>query len=388
MLLKFREYDKLLSQVSDLLGNAKRCADLGAGTGNSTLRLLANHPERLVSAFESNEIMLQHLRAKLVKAENLDAVQRVAIYKGDLTLSLREFPENSFDGALMLNVLYALEDPERCLVEVFRVLQPDACLALSTPHSKTDVVHLFDVIRKDLMAQGLYAQLRSAVEDAEDRHNQMMANIKRDTRENVIEYLKKAGFEIENRIDSAYADAVMIVQARKPAPEVVCSVPVAAPQRDQVFISYSRDDKEWLRRLQVFLTPVFRAGRLKFWDDTNIRMGDSWRAEIQAAIDRARVAVLLVSPNFLASEFIATDEFPKILEAARHDGLKIVWMLLSAAPYEVGSVGRVIQEIQCAHPVNTPLDKLDDPDRNQIFTEFVRDLIELFPETVATWQGN
>jgi hypothetical protein len=214
----------------------------------------------------------------------------------------------------------------------------------------------------------------------------MMTNIKRDTRENVIEYLEKAGFKIEKRIDSAYADAVMIVQARKPAPEVV--VPGPAPQRDQVFISYSRDDKEWLRRLQVFLTPVFRAGRLKFWDDTNIRMGDSWRAEIQAAIGRARVAVLLVSPNFLASEFIATDEFPKILEAARRDGLKIVWMLLSAAPYEVGSVGRVIQEIQCAHPVKTPLDKLDEPDRNQIFTEFVRDLIELFPETATTWQGN
>ena len=102
--------------------------------------------------------MLQHLRTKLVKAENLDAVQRVAIYKGDITLSLREFPENSFDGALMLNVLYALDDPERCLVEVFRVLQPDACLALSTAHSETDVVHLFDAIRKDLMAQGLFAR--------------------------------------------------------------------------------------------------------------------------------------------------------------------------------------------------------------------------------------
>lgn len=252
MLLNFREYDKLLSQVSDLLGDAKRCADLGAGTGNSTLRLLANHPERLVSALESNEIMLQHLRAKLVKAKSLDAVRRVTIYKGGLERSLREFPENSFDGALMLNVLYALDDPGRCLVEVFRVLQPDACLALSTSHSKTDVVHLFEEIRKDLKAQGLYAQLRSAVEDAEDRHNQMMTNIKRDTRENVIEYLEKAGFKIEKRIDSAYADAVMIVQARKPAPEVV--VPGPAPQRDQVFISYSHDDEEWLRRLQVFLT--------------------------------------------------------------------------------------------------------------------------------------
>ena len=52
----------------------------------------------------------------------------------------------------------------------------------------------------------------------------MMANIKRDTRENVIEYLEEGGLQIEDRIDSAYADAVMIVQARKPAPEVVCSV--------------------------------------------------------------------------------------------------------------------------------------------------------------------
>ena len=386
MLLHFPEYDKLLSQVSDLLGNAKRCADLGAGTGNSTLRLLANHPERLVSAFESNETMLQYLRAKLVKAENVNAVPRVTIYKGDLTLSLREFPENSFDGALMLNVLYAVDDPGRCLSEVFRVLQPDACLALSTPHSETDVARLFNVIRRDLKAQGLYAQLRSAVEDAEDRHNQMMANIRRDTRENVIEYLEKAGFEIGKRIDSAYADAVMIVQARKPAPKVICD-PVVAPQRDQVFISYSRDDEEWLRRLQVFLTPAFRAGRLKFWDDTNIRMGDSWRAEIQAAIDRARVAVLLVSPNFLISEFIATDEFPKILQAARRDGLKIVWILLSTAPYEMTSVGRVIQEIQCAHPVNRPLDMMADPERNQIFTKFVRDLIELFPETATTWKA-
>jgi len=393
MLLNFREYHKLLSQMSDLLGDAKRCADLGAGTGNSTLRLLANHPERLVSAFESNEIMLQHLRAKLVKAENLRAVRRVAIYKGDLTLSLREFPENSFDGALMLNVLYALDDPERCLYEVFRVLQPGACLALSTSHSKTDVAHLFDVIREDLKAQGLYAQLRSAVEDAEDRHNQMMANIKRDTRENVIDYLEKAGFDIEKRIDSAYADAVMVVQARKPPPlpppvDGDGTTTPPPPQRDQVFISYSRDDAEWLKRLQVHLTPVFRAGRLKFWDDTNIHMGDSWQAEIQAAIDRARVAVLLVSPNFLASEFIATDEFPKILEAARRDGLKIVWMLLSTALYEVGSVGRVIQEIQCAHPVDRPLDMLGDPERNQIFTKFVRALIELFPETATTSRGN
>jgi ubiquinone/menaquinone biosynthesis C-methylase UbiE len=382
MLLHFRAYGELLRQVSGLLSNARHCADLGAGTGNSTLSLLAGHPERLVSAFESNEIMLQHLRAKLIQEEDLNAIRRVAIYKGDLALSLREFPENSFDGALMVNVLYALDDPDRCLAEVFRVLQPNACLALSTSHSQTNVGALFAAIRADLDAQGLLGQLRSAVEDAEDRHQQMLRNIKRDTREQVIQYLERAGFEIAERIDSAYADAVMIVQARKPVPKaVVVETTLQEPPttRDQVFISYSHQDREWLKRLQVFLTPAFRSGRLKLWDDTNLRIGDSWRAEIQAAIARARVAILLVSPNFLASQFIADDEFPRILEAARRDGLTIVWLLLSSAPYEMAAVGQVIREIQCAHPVDKPLDMLGEPERNLIFTNFVRQLVDMFP---------
>ena len=40
------------------------------------------------------------------------------------------------------------------------------------------------------------------------------------------------------------------------------------------------------------------------------------------------------------------------------------------------------------HPVDRPLDGLDDPECNQIFTKFVRDLIKLFPETATTWRGN
>jgi ubiquinone/menaquinone biosynthesis C-methylase UbiE len=382
ILLNFHEYGKLLQQVGGLLGDARRCADLGAGTGNSTVSLLDGHPNRLVSAFESNEVMLQHLRTKLLERDDLDAVNRVAIYKGDLALSLREFPENSFDGALMVNVLYALDDPERCLAEVFRVLQPGSCLALSTSHSETDVEALFDSIRADLSANNLLGQLRGAVEDAEDRHRQMMTSIQRDTRDCVVGYLEKAGFAITERIDSAYANAVMIVQARKPAPVVEINRlgRVVNFRRDEVFISYSHEDREWLKHLQVFLTPAFRAGRLKLWADTSLRTGDTWRAEIEAAISRARVAVLLVSPHFLASDFIERDEFPKILEAASQEGLTIVWMLVSAAPYELASVGRIVEKIQCAHPVDQPLDTLREPERNKVLTDFVRDLLRFFPD--------
>ena len=102
--------------------------------------------------------------------------------------------------------------------------------------------------------------------------------------------------------------------------------------KTRVFISYSRADEKWLERLQVHLRPLTRDGSVIF-DDTLIEPGEKWRERIDQALLDADVAVLLVSADFLGSDFIATNELAPLLTSAEKNGTKIVPLIVSPSRF-------------------------------------------------------
>jgi hypothetical protein len=163
--------------------------------------------------------------------------------------------------------------------------------------------------------------------------------------------------------------------APQPAPKPPSAAPAAGPvsARSGIFVSYSHRDRKWLDELKTMLSPLLRDGSLKLWDDTLIKTGDLWKDEIEKALASAKVAVLLVSASFLASDFIAKNELPPLLEAARKEGLKICWIYVSSALYERTEIAKY----QAAHDVKRPLDRLTRDQRGAALSRIAFDIGQL-----------
>lgn len=116
--------------------------------------------------------------------------------------------------------------------------------------------------------------------------------------------------------------------------------------RNSVFISYAREDKDWMERFKKQLQVYVDSGAFGVWSDTAINPGDMWDEKIKQALDSAKVALLLVTPDFLNSPYIKDKELKYFLKASQDNGLIIFWVPVTDTVYERASFAHIQAAIE------------------------------------------
>jgi hypothetical protein len=97
-----------------------------------------------------------------------------------------------------------------------------------------------------------------------------------------------------------------------------------------LFISYSRRDSHWVDRLRTLFSPLERRGVMSTWADADLRAGSAWIPQLQAVMQQASAALLLVTPALLASDYVRDVELPFLVARARaaQSNFQLFWVLL------------------------------------------------------------
>jgi TIR domain-containing protein len=173
-----------------------------------------------------------------------------------------------------------------------------------------------------------------------------------------------------------------------------------------VFVSYAHTDNEssdpsqrWLDRLIEMLKPLHLNDEVTAWSDRDIKAGDDWRKHIDVVLERyAHAAVLLVSPAFLASDFIRSSELPVLLHK-RHlasDAMLIIPIVLRCCLYEEtrfrfpdpirGPESVSLSVFQSANPPDRPLDSMPRGEQDAVLLSVAKRLRQAYERNRTEWE--
>jgi len=122
------------------------------------------------------------------------------------------------------------------------------------------------------------------------------------------------------------------------------------------FVSYSHADYGMQQTFRAQLRAIEHAFPINFWWDERINAGYRWDATIRQEIDAADVFVLLVSNEFLASDYIRTQEIPAI-DARRAANPDVLVLPVILEPCQWGLLIRSLQAVPTSDGYLRPISR-------------------------------
>lgn len=142
--------------------------------------------------------------------------------------------------------------------------------------------------------------------------------------------------------------------------------------KGNIFVSYSHKDERFKAELATHLRLLERQGLVSVWHEDRIAPGMDWSEEIRKAISEADVAILLISADYLASDYVVEHELPALFQRAREGRMVIAPIMVRAAPWTA------IPELAQFQFLNEPSKPLASAkDRDEAFAAVARRLYDL-----------
>ena len=96
----------------------------------------------------------------------------------------------------------------------------------------------------------------------------------------------------------------------------------------RLFLSYSHQDEKLRDQLAKHLSQLQEEGVIRPWHDSMIVPGTEWKGEIDKNLESARLILLLVSSDFVASDYCYGPEMARALERASTGDARVIPVIL------------------------------------------------------------
>jgi TIR domain len=156
------------------------------------------------------------------------------------------------------------------------------------------------------------------------------------------------------------------------------SVKPIAKTRRKLFIGCCKDDLKFLQRFLIHLkvyqrSNVFEEDTLEVWDDTRIESESDWKLEIQEALAMSKIAVLLISADFLATDFIREYELPMLLEAAQAGEITLTSVVLSPCAFMRTSLA----QYPTINGISQPLASMSAYEQEEVWLQLAESTVDI-----------
>jgi hypothetical protein len=132
---------------------------------------------------------------------------------------------------------------------------------------------------------------------------------------------------------------------------------VMLADRPSLFISYSHKDERFRDELAGALTAYERKGELAVWDDTKIVPGQKWEPQILGKLERAHIIVLLLSNDFIRSDYCMQKEMKRAIERDRAGECAIIPIVVRPCRFDKLEVGQIQAILPHGKPIKQHRDR-------------------------------